>query len=313
MPAVVRGGRRAVPKTGQTPRPRGGGPRPAAGARRRTEAGKLHALAALGLPVAPLAMAAAGLAILVGLTVLFTGGRAQALAAAALHGLDLRLARGGVALARVHIEGATPEATPAIRRAIGLRRGAPLAGLDLIALKRRIEAVGWVRQARVVRLFPDTLVIEVAERDRLAVWQHSGVLTLIDATGRPIPEANARSFARMPLVVGEGAAQAAPAVIVQARARPRLYARLEAFVRVDGRRWDLRLKDGSLVQLPAYGQDKALAQLDRLDARARLLDLGFERIDLRDPSAPAVRLRARAVSDGEMTRLDRPTSPAGPG
>jgi cell division protein FtsQ len=68
--------------------------------------------------------------------------------------------------------------------------------------------------------------------------------------------------------------------------------RLEALVRVDDRRWDLRLKDGSLIQLPAVDEDTALMQLEQLDLRSRILELGFERIDLRNPDMVAVRPRA---------------------
>ena len=71
--------------------------------------------------------------------------------------------------------------------------------------------------------------------------------------------------------------------------------RLEALVRVDGRRWDLRLKDGSLIQLPAVGEDSALIHLEQLDQTQRLLDLGFERIDLRDSETIAVRPKAVAA------------------
>ena len=60
-------------------------------------------------------------------------------------------------------------------------------------------------------------------------------------------------------------------------------------MRVDERRWDLRLKDGSLIQLPAADQEAALIQLDALDQRERLLELGFARIDLRTPEEVAVR------------------------
>ncbi len=62
-------------------------------------------------------------------------------------------------------------------------------------------------------------------------------------------------------------------------------------MRVDRRRWDLRLKDGALIQLPALVEASALIQLDQLDQRARVLELGFERIDLRDPEMIAVRPR----------------------
>ena len=53
----------------------------------------------------------------------------------------------------------------------------------------------------------------------------------------------------------------------------------------------MRLKDGSLIQLPAIGADSALIQLDQLDQKQRLLSLGFERIDLRDPDEVVVRPR----------------------
>ena len=62
-------------------------------------------------------------------------------------------------------------------------------------------------------------------------------------------------------------------------------------MRVDGRRWDLRLKDGAIIQLPAVGEEAALIQLDQLDQRARVLDLNLARIDLRDPEMVAVRPR----------------------
>ena len=65
--------------------------------------------------------------------------------------------------------------------------------------------------------------------------------------------------------------------------------RIDALVRVDERRWDLRLKDGGIIQLPALKQEAALIQLDALDQRERLLELGFARIDLRTEGQVAVR------------------------
>jgi cell division protein FtsQ len=51
------------------------------------------------------------------------------------------------------------------------------------------------------------------------------------------------------------------------------------------------MKDGSLIQLPASDQENALMQLERLDQRSRILELGFDRIDLRNPDVVAVRPR----------------------
>jgi cell division protein FtsQ len=179
-----------------------------------------------------------------------------------------------------------------IVRVAGVYRDEPLLGVDLAQLRRRVETVGWVRAARVSRLLPDTLVITVEERRQLAVWQHDGRQYVIDEHGQPIAGADAGRFAALPLVVGEGGAAHAPEILPLLAQRPRLMGRMEALVRVDDRRWDLRLKDGALIQLPADGEENALMQLERLDQRSRILELGFERIDLRNPDLVAVRPRA---------------------
>ena len=141
----------------------------------------------------------------------------------------------------------------------------------------------------------------MVERRQLAVWQHAGRSWVIDDHGRVIPEADAARFLTLPLVVGEGGAVHAPEILPVIAQRPKLMNRLDALVRVDDRRWDLRFKDGSLIQLPAVGEDEALMQLERLDERSHILDLGFERIDLRNPDVVAVRPRASAPEAPPVT------------
>ncbi len=287
MPAVVRGG--AKRGRGASPgKPSGGrGPR-----RQATYApAKLAGASRVGLhPRA--ATAAAGAVLLGGLVLMLaTGGRAQALGGAITAGLDHRAATMGLRVKAVRIEGASDFSRPYIMAAAGLSPDRSILGLDLDAIREQVEQVGWVNDARVVRLLPDTLMIRVSERPRLAVWQHKGLTEVVDIKGQVIPEADPGRVPGLPLVVGEGANEAAAAMLPLLAGRPRLTQRLEALVRVDARRWDLRLKDGTLIQLPAGGEDGALIQLDQLDHQARVLDLGLERIDLRDPTTTAVRPR----------------------
>jgi cell division protein FtsQ len=198
------------------------------------------------------------------------------------------------------IQGATPMAEADIIKAAGIYRDQPILGLDLNGLRQRVEQVGWVKQVRVERLLPDAIVVVVAQRDPLVVWQHNGRVEVVDTEGRAIPEADPGRFSDLPLVVGEGANDSAAAILPSVRSRPRLMQRMEALVRVDGRRWDLRMKDGGLIQLPAVGEDSALIQLDQLDQKSRILELGFARIDLRDPEMVAVRPRD-ALAPGQAT------------
>lgn len=200
----------------------------------------------------------------------------------------------GFRLERVEVQGAPDMAKADILRAADLAKDTPILDLRLDALRERIEATGWVKDAKVVRLLPDTLIIAVTPRAPAAVWQHEGVLKVVDAEGKLIGGADPARFPALPLVVGEGAAEEARNILPLLRQRPALMAKIDALVRVDGRRWDLRLKDGSLIQLPAIGEDSALIQLDQLDQKQRLLSLGFERVDLRDPDEVVVRPRPPA-------------------
>lgn len=294
MPAVLRGGSRnqARPRAKGPSAPRGRAPQIST---RGAAPGKLRAARGMGLTPGQALLAAGGVFVVALMLALATGHRSERLGLAIGDTSHKATGALGFKLAAVHVKGASPMASADILKAAGLYKGEPLMGVDLEVLRQRVARVGWVKEARVIRLLPDTLVIAVVERRQLAVWQHGGRSVVIDEHGQVIPEADPSRFPTLPLVVGAGGNEHAPEILPAVGQRPRLMARLEALVRVDDRRWDLRMKDGSLVQLPAVGEEEALIQLEQLDQRTRILELGFERIDLRDPSMMAVRLRDAAL------------------
>jgi len=237
-----------------------------------------------------LIVAGAVLALALGAT-LALDHRGERMAAAVGRGFDARFAQAGFRLHNVQVQGASPLAAADIVRAAQVFKDQPLIGLDIAQVRDRVQAVGWVKDVKVVRLLPDTLVLAVQERRQLAVWQHLGLTKVIDDHGEVIPEADPARFAGLPLVVGEGAAAAAPGLLPLLAQRPQLMQRTDALVRLDDRRWDLRLKDGGLIQLPATGEEEALMRLEQLDQRSHILALGFDRVDLRNPDMVAVRPR----------------------
>lgn len=298
MPATLRGARQS------NARPRAKAPvspgKTRASPKGPQTAAKLRAARGVGLPP-KFAIAVAGLVFGVGIVVtLATGHRAQALADNTRQAVAGQSAGLGFKVRKIHVQGASPMAERAVLEAAGLSIGQPILDVDLDKVRKSVEGVGWVRDAQIVRLLPDTLVVAVSQRETLAVWQNRGRTWVIDSSGRPIPEADAGRFPELPLIVGDGANEGAAQILQAVQSRPRLVERLEAIVRVDGRRWDLRLKDGGLVQLPAVEEESALIQLDQLDRRQRILELGFERIDLREPGIVAVRPRGAPAPGGPL-------------
>jgi len=289
MAVVVRGAARSTAKPRAQASTKAAGPK--RGKASAYNPAKLAATRRVGLsPLSAVAIAAV-VAAIGGLAIVASDQHVRHFAQQVGADVDQQLTAQGLRVRAVNIQGASSDAQADIARASGLYRDAPILHVNLETLRHRVEQVGWVKSARVVRLLPDTIVIAVNQRPTFAVWEHGGRALVIDNAGHAIPEADPARFANLPLVVGEGADLASPAILPVVRSHPLVMQHLDALVRVDNRRWDLRMKDGSLIQLPASGEDAALIQLDQLDQKSRILELGFERIDLRDPELVAVRPR----------------------
>lgn len=290
MPAVVRGGRRQA--SAPAPAQGKGGAKPAGKrpAGRKSAGGKSSIVGSVAIPNELRAWFAVIVVVVLLAVVLFTGQRAQALTSAMTGFADGRLAAMGLKLKNIHLVGVSDDAEPAIKQVLkkSLTAGQPIALMDLKKLQGDIEAIGWVKEASVRRQLPGVLVVSVVERQRLAVWQYKGRDTVIDDQGHVIPEAQASKFLDLPLVVGEGANETATEILQLMQTRPVLMQKTYALVRVDTRRWDIHLKNGAIIKLPALNQEQALNTLDTLMTRQRVLDQGFAEIDLLDPSALVV-------------------------
>src|SRR5512147_1034519 len=135
-----------------------------------------------------------------------------------------------------------------------------LISLDPEDVKARVESLDWVASARVRRLWPSTLHVEVARRQAYARWQEDGEVAVIDANGERLLAERAADHPELPLVVGEGAGPAAEPLLVALEALPQMRSHLKALVRVGDRRWNVQLTSGATVALPEAGAPQALAE-----------------------------------------------------
>ena len=164
--------------------------------------------------------------------------------------------------------------------------------LDVTMIRERLLEYGWVKDARVSRRFPDTLVIDIVEREPAALWQDEDRLTLIDAEGVVLDRVPVSQMPDLPLLIGKGAnAQAVPLDRLLANA-PTLKAQLVSATWVGERRWDLTFQSGETVALPEgeNAATNALARFAKMDKSAGLLGRGIVRFDLRIPGKMTVRL-----------------------
>jgi cell division protein FtsQ len=169
---------------------------------------------------------------------------------------------------------------------------APEALIDVAGIRRRLLGYGWVKDARVSRRLPDTLVIDIVERRPAALWQNQGQLALIDGEGVVLDRVPVDKMPDLPLLIGPGANAEEQQLTRLMAAVPTLKPQLASATWVGGRRWDLNFQSGETVALPE-GEEAAMAALAkfaRADKQSSLLGRGILRFDLRVPGKMIVRL-----------------------
>jgi cell division protein FtsQ len=83
----------------------------------------------------------------------------------------------------VEVRGNAIVSAEQVRAAAAVPEGEPLASLDLAAVGRRVGTLVAVRQVRVTRAWPSTVVITVVERTAVAALPAGKTFQLIDASG----------------------------------------------------------------------------------------------------------------------------------
>lgn len=194
-----------------------------------------------------------------------------------------RLAIGvGLGVTQVEVSGNTHTRIDDVYRALALDGRRSLLTLNAVAARDAIEALPWVEEAKLQKIYPGTLAVTLSERVPFALWQMGDAVTVIERDGSPIgPFAADPRIAALPLVVGTGAPDHADQFFAQLGETPWLIGQVHAAIRVGDRRWDLRLRNGMTIRLPENKLNDAIARLELLDVTYGVLARDLAAIDLR--------------------------------
>lgn len=212
-------------------------------------------------------------------------------------------AHAGLAVREVLVRGRQITSRDALIAALDIHSGMPILAVEMEEARQRVESLGWVKSVTIARRLPDTIYVQIEERKALALWQHKGHVTLIDRDGAVIQRRKLEGFAALPLVVGEDAPENAAPLLDLLRTYPSVSGQVEAAVRVSGRRWNLRLRNGIDIRLPAEDVATALDRLSEYQREHALFERDVIAVDLRVPDRLIVRVsgeaaeRARAVGE----------------
>lgn len=248
---------------------------------------------------------AALLAFLLGVTAygVVKGDHVAAIQGAIKDGADAAANAAGMRIATVSLSGQRQVSRQEIFAAAGVTDRSSLLFLDVADARARLEAIPWIAEATVRKLYPDRLQITVTEREAFALWQQQGKVAVIAADGTVLAARVEPRLAALPFVVGNGAAVKARDFLAVLDRYPSIRDQVRAAILVADRRWNLRLKNGIDVRLPDTEVERALETLTRLDAEKNLLNRDIVAVDLRLADRLTVRL-SDAVAQARENALN---------
>ena len=172
-------------------------------------------------------------------------------------------------------------------------RSMPLVDVDQI--RDDLIGYGWIKDVRVSRRLPDLLIVEITEREPIAVWQHGEKLSLIDRKGFVLENVPVKEVRGLKKIYGEGANKEMVELEQLMDAAPSLKPHISAASWIGNRRWDITFKTGETLALPEGEQEaeKAFLNFARMDGIHRLLGRDLIYFDLRDPKRALLRRKKK--------------------
>lgn len=215
----------------------------------------------------------------------------------------------GFTVENILVEGRVNTDPDVLLGLVNVRKDDPLLSFQPNAAKELIERIAWVKSVKVERRLPDTIYIELEERQPLALYQKDKKLFLIDVDGETITDFGLNRFKDLLLVSGTGAPENAYTLVKNLNVEESLLPYIEAASFISDRRWDLKTHSGITIKLPAEDIGLALRRLALFQEDNQILDKELEHIDLRNQSRILVQAAPGKVQEYSINQFKAGYSP----
>ncbi len=192
----------------------------------------------------------------------------------------------------------SPESVTAV---LNIKSGDPLFIFDPDVMHEQLEGLSWVKKARIERHLPNTVYIEITEREPFALWQNEGAMAVIDDEGVVLTREHLGKYGPLLQVIGKNANIRVAELAQYLSLVPEIQSRVENATWVGDRRWNLLLKSDITVRLPEKDVPQALQVLAKMHNEDKLLDRAIVLVDLRLADKVIVRPEL-----GANTQIERP-------
>ncbi|MBQ8750793.1 MAG: FtsQ-type POTRA domain-containing protein [Alphaproteobacteria bacterium] len=194
-------------------------------------------------------------------------------------------AKHGLYVEDIIVEGNYRTSYDDLVEALNLSENESILGINIAQLKSRIEQLTWVKSCVVKRsFFPNNIIVEIKEREVIAIWHYEGRYYPVDNEGHVIEVEEYEPDASMLILAGDGAPHHLAELLKVLDLDKELKSRVKGAVFVSNRRWDLifeTLDNGVVVKLPEKNFDKAYQKIALLNKRQGIFKRKLTSFDVR--------------------------------
>lgn len=189
----------------------------------------------------------------------------------------------GFRLGEVTVFGRSRTTQTEVLKALNVKQGDFLLGLNLPEMRTRLLDLPWIKEASLHRALSGGLYVYLVEREPIAVYHDAGKkkFFLVDSGGGLVDQPIQPCFRGLPVISGEKAFTTVGPMLQLLREFPALRSNLSALVWIHERRWNIRLSNNLKIKLPESNLRPALEILETLVKAGKTSSGDVQQIDLR--------------------------------
>ena len=195
------------------------------------------------------------------------------------------LIKNGFTINNIQILGIKNITKETIIKIVNNEKKSNIFNVNLLNIYNNLKNNDWVEELYIERVLPNTIKINIKEKEVIGIWQYEMSNKLITKNGETISTANINKFKiDLPIIHGNNANKNANSILQILETNKVLAKNIWSLDYVNNRRWNLHFKQGIIVLLPSKGVLKAWNEIIKLQKNYDVLNLGLTELDLRNPN-----------------------------
>ena len=166
-------------------------------------------------------------------------------------------------------------------------KGMPVVNVDVKAIMDIVQNITWVDTVSIYVQYPDSLHLEITEKDPAVVTKRNEKFIVVDDEGGFLTSELFEKYASLPVVLARK--EKIPEIIEYMKTQPDFYDTWEKAEFISDRRWNVFLDGDVKIMLPEHDIGEALERLNELKLQGELFRYKVKSIDLRFPNKAIVK------------------------